>query len=113
MKSENKSSKWYPEIMYREVPEDYSGMNIPLVPVPDGEDMPSCLFLFESRTSTGMDEETRDACHYGELTLHCYCNMSTLRKNLDPETYSKVRTVLGLDPTPGSQELLEREILNK
>lgn len=95
-----KSSKqnWIPEIMYEE---DESGMSshIPFIMVPQGQEMPKMLFVFESR-ETGEYEpnEKGQPIPIMEMDLHQYADMIQLKEGLDEETYDKVRVCLGLEP---------------
>lgn len=95
-----KSSKqnWIPEIMYEE---DESGMSshIPFIMVPQGQEMPKMLFVFESR-ETGEYEpnEKGQPVPIMEMDLHQYADMLQLKEGLDEETYDKVRVCLGLEP---------------
>tara|TARA_A100001515_G_C4499099_1_gene186023 strand:+ start:232 stop:561 length:330 start_codon:yes stop_codon:yes gene_type:complete len=88
------SEKWIPEIVYEE-----GEGNIPFIMVPNDEEMPKILFIFESRETgdfePGLEGEEVpviqwDLCQYG--------NMVTLKNNLDPVTYDIVRSALGLEP---------------
>ncbi len=91
--------QWVPEIFYEE--EDEAGLtsHIPFIAVPEGEEMPGMLFIFESR-ETGELEPGPDGedLPVTELTLTQYANTETLKNNLDAETYDLVRAALGLQP---------------
>jgi len=91
--SENSVTNWYPEIMYEEE------SKIPFVPVPEGEQMPGVLFMFESR-ETGEHEPGSDGepLPIVQMDLHQYANMAILKENLKPEEYDVVRNALGLEP---------------
>jgi hypothetical protein len=93
------TKQWVPEIFYED--EDESGLtsHIPFIAVPDGEEMPKMLFIFESR-ETGEVEPGPDGeeLPVTELTLTQYANTDTLKTNLDPVTYDLVRNALGLQP---------------
>ena len=93
------SKKWIPEIMYEDTEEEGLTSHIPFIPVPNGEEMPKMLFVFESR-ETGEFEPGPEGeeLPVTEMDLHQYADMLTLKENLDPETYDKVREVLGLEP---------------
>ena len=43
------NNQWVPEIYYEEADETGLTSHIPFVAVPDGEEMPRMLFIFESR----------------------------------------------------------------
>ncbi len=90
---------WVPEIMYEGETEDALTSHIPFIPVPEGEEMPKVLFIFESRetgeTEPGPEGEELPVT---EMDLHQYGDMLVLKENLDLETYDKVRLALGLEP---------------
>jgi len=89
---------WIPEICYEE---DANGVSshIPFVQVPNGQEMPKMLFVFESR-ETGEFEPGEDGnpLPIYDMDLHQYADMSSLKKGLSPETYDQVRKALGLEP---------------
>lgn len=89
---------WIPEIMYEDSGEGLSS-NIPFIMVPQSEEMPKMIFIFESR-ETGEFEpnEDGDPVPIMEMDLHQYADMIQLKEGLDPTTYDKVRVCLGLDP---------------
>ena len=91
--AENSITNWYPEIMYEEE------SKIPFVPVPEGETMPSLLFMFESR-ETGEHEPGPDSepMPIVQMDLHQYANMMILKEKLSPSDYDVVRNALGLEP---------------
>jgi hypothetical protein len=93
------NNQWVPEIYYEEADETGLTSHIPFVAVPDGEEMPRMLFIFESR-ETGDFEPGPDGedLPVTQLDLHQYANMLALRNGLDSETYDKVREALGLEP---------------
>jgi hypothetical protein len=72
---------------------------IPFVPVPEGEIMPSLLFMFESR-ETGEHEPGPDGEPLAivQMDLHQYANMMVLKEKLTPQLYDVVRDALGLEP---------------
>lgn len=87
------SSNWYPEIMYEEE------SKIPFVPVPEGEQMPGILFMFESR-ETGEHEPGPDGepLPIVQMDLHQYASMGVLKEKLDAASFDAVRGALGLEP---------------
>ena len=91
-------SRWIPEIMYEES-EDGLTSKIPFIQVPETEEMPRILFVFESR-ETGEFEPGPDGeeMPVTELDLHQYANMATLKEKLNWVEYDNVRYVLGLEP---------------
>jgi hypothetical protein len=91
-------SNWVPEILYEEA-EDGLTSKIPFIQVPDDEEMPSILFMFESRDTgdfePGLDGEEVPVT---ELDLYQYANMSILKSKLSWAEYDNVRFALGLEP---------------
>ena len=94
----NDSMSWIPEIVYEEA-DDGLTSNIPFVSVPEGQDMPKILFIFESR-ETGEYEPGPEGeeLPVTEIDLHQYADMNTLRDVLSTDLYNKVRVSLGLEP---------------
>jgi hypothetical protein len=95
---ENQQRKWFPEIMYEESQDGVSSQ-IPFIMVPEGEQMPSMLFVFESRASgtfePGLEGEEVPVF---EWDLHQYADMAILKDRLSPSIYDIVRKALGLEP---------------
>lgn len=93
-----KSKQWVPEIAYEEA-EGGITSNIPFISVPQDEEMPKVLFVFESR-DTGEIEPgaSGEDIPVVELELHQYVDMAVLKLGLTVEEYDRVRFVLGLDP---------------
>ena len=89
-------TNWIPEILYEEGEEGSS--HIPFIMVPKNETMPVLLYIFESRATEsfepGLDGEEVPVF---EWDLHQYADMLALKNKLDPITYDKVRTALGLE----------------
>jgi len=95
----NKSEiTWIPEIAYEEIDDGISS-NIPFVAVPESEEMPKILFIFESK-KTGEFEPGSDGemLPIVEMDLHQYADMIYLKKGLTPKLYDEVRICLGLEP---------------
>ena len=89
---------WIPEICYEEV-EDGLTSHIPFIQVPDGEEMPGMLFVFESRDTGEVEPGPEgEEMPVFEMELHQYANMVALKNNLDESTYDQVRAALGLEP---------------
>lgn len=97
--------QWVPEIYYEEEEEGGLTSHIPFIAVPEGEDMPKMLFIFESR-ETGEFEPGPEGedLPVTELTLTQYANTETLKNKLDPATYDLVRAALGLQPLKQAAE---------
>ena len=92
------NQQWFPEIMYEEN-EDGSSSKIPFVVVPKEQQMPTFLYVFESR-ETGEFEPGLDGNPVPilEMDLHQYADMLALKQNLAPDLYDEVRVSLGLKP---------------
>ena len=94
------NDNWFPEIMYEE-PSEEDGLtsNIPFIPVPNNQEMPKLLYVFESR-ETGEFEPGPEGedLPVTEMELHQYADMAVFKKKLDIESYDKIRIVLGLEP---------------
>lgn len=107
-----KNKNWIPEIYYEE--ED-NGMtsHIPFITVPDEEEMPKMLFIFESR-ETGEYEPGPDGSDLPvtQIDLHQYADMQCLKEKLDLDDYDKVRKALDLAPmkeaAAAGQKITER-----
>ncbi len=90
-------TNWIPEILYEE--SDEGSSNIPFIIVPENEDMPQLLYVFESRETgeyePGLDGEEVPVVQWD---LHQYADMAILKQKLSADEYDKVRFALGLDP---------------
>lgn len=90
-------SKWFPELMYED---DESGQasKIPFILVPDGEEMPKILFVFESRETGEVEPGPEgEELPVVQWDLHQYADMAILKENLKPEVFDLVRNALGLE----------------
>jgi len=89
---------WVPEIMYEEDETGFSS-HIPFIQVPQEEEMPRLLFLFESR-ETGEFEPGAEGeeLPVTELDLHQYANLSYLKEKMTLAEYDYLRICLGLEP---------------
>jgi len=92
------SDNWVPEIMYEDSGEEGLTSQIPFIPVPEGEEMPKLVYIFESR-ETGEFEPGPEGeeLPVTEMDLHQYADMHTLKTSLDLTTYNRVREALGLE----------------
>ena len=90
---------WVPEIMYEESTEEGLTSHIPFIPVPQEEEMPAFIFIFESR-ETGEFEPGPEGedLPVTDFELHQYADMAVLKNGLLPEVFDQVRSVLGLEP---------------
>ena len=93
------TKQWIPEIMYEEAKVDGLTSHIPFIPVPQEEEMPKLIYVFESR-ETGEFEPgpNGEDLPVTTMDLHQYADMNVLKNNLDTKTYDIVRSVLGLEP---------------
>mgnify|MGYP003154851450 CR=1 FL=1 len=89
-------TNWVPEILYEE--SDEGSSNIPFIIVPENEQMPKLLYVFESRETgeyePGLDGEEVPVVQWD---LHQYADMAVLKQRLSPVEYDNVRFALGLD----------------
>ena len=91
-------AKWFPEICYEES-EDGVTSKIPFIHVPEDEDMPDLLFVFESRDTCEVEPgPSGEELPVTQLDLHQYCSMATLKSKLTVVEYDNVRWALGLEP---------------
>lgn len=96
--------QWVPEIEYEEA-EGGITSNIPFISVPENEEMPKVLFIFESRDTGEVEPGAAgEEIPVFELNLQQYVNMSALKLGLAPAEYDRVRFVLGLDPLKKATE---------
>jgi len=91
-------TNWIPEIMYEDS-EDGLSSKLPFIMVPEKEEMPKILFIFESRDTgefePGIDGEELPIT---EMDLHQYADMAVLKQGLPEDLYNQVRRCLGLQP---------------
>ena len=94
----DRKTTWVPEIMYEEQQDGVSSQ-IPFIMVPQEEEMPKLLYMFESR-ETGTFEPGTDGEEVPviEWDLHQYADMAVLKENLSLTEYDSVRFALGLEP---------------
>ena len=95
-----KTRNWIPEIMYEEAAEEAGiSSHIPFIPVPEDEEMPRILFIFESR-ETGEFEPgpAGEELPVTNFELHQYADMAVLKEKLEPAVFDIVRSALGLEP---------------
>ncbi len=94
------NNHWIPEIMYEESSEE-EGLtsHIPFIPVPENEQMPRILFVFESR-ETGEFEPGPEGedLPVTDFELHQYADMAALKEKLSANVFDQVRSALGLEP---------------
>lgn len=97
MTTEAEQVNWVPEIMYEEGEAGLSS-HIPFITVPQAEQMPKILFIFESRDTGEVEPGPEgEQLPIVELDLHQYADMSALKNNLTAEEYDNVRKALGLE----------------
>ena len=90
-------SQWIPEIMYEEGA-DGAGSHIPFVMVPESEEMPQLLYIFESRETGEVEPGVEgEEVPVVQWDLHQYADMAILKDKLDVAIYDKIRKALGLE----------------
>lgn len=90
---------WIPEIMYEDAGEEGLTSHIPFIPVPEEENMPPFLFVFESRETGDFEPGPEgEDLPVTEMDLHQYADMKVLKENLSSDVFDKVRLALGLEP---------------
>ena len=95
----NTKRGWIPEIMYEEAAEEGFTSQIPFIMVPEEEEMPKLLYIFESRDTGEIEPGPNgEDLPVTELDLHQYVDMSILKRGLTGSQYDVVRSVLGLEP---------------
>lgn len=90
-------SKWFPEIVYED---DEAGQSskIPFIMVPDGEEMPKLLFVFESRETGEVEPGPEgEEVPVVQWDLHQYADMAVLKEKLTIDVFDQVRNALGLE----------------
>jgi len=92
-------NNWIPEIMYEETGDDGLASKLPFIMVPEDQEMPKLLFVFESK-ETGEFEPGPDGEQLPiiEMDLHQYADMAILKDKLPELLYDMVRDALGLEP---------------
>jgi len=91
------SDNWVPEIMYEDTAEEGLTSHIPFIPVPEDEEMPQLVYIFESRETGEIEPGPEgEELPVTEMELHQYADMNVLKTSLDLVTYDKVREALGL-----------------
>lgn len=90
-------SKWFPEIVYED---DEAGQSskIPFIMVPEGEEMPKLLFVFESRETGEVEPGPEgEEVPVVQWDLHQYADMAVLKEKLTIDVFDQVRNALGLE----------------
>jgi len=92
------TTDWVPEIFYEEASDGITS-HIPFIVVPDKQEMPPVLFIFESRETGEFEPDTEgNELPINEITLHQFADMQILKDKLSVEEYDQVRVILGLLP---------------
>jgi hypothetical protein len=96
---EKRKRHWTPEISYESDDADNQLGSLPLIHVPNDEEMPRFLMIWEAR-NTGEFEPGPEGedLPIVEWDLRQYAQMDVLKNSLTPEEYDRVRAVLGLKP---------------
>jgi hypothetical protein len=98
MSKQKAPSNWIPEILYEENQDGISS-NIPFIQVPEGEEMPKVIFIFETRETGDFEPGPEgEEMPVMDMDLHQYADMAALKNNLPLEIYDQVRGALGLLP---------------
>lgn len=89
-------SNWIPEILYEDDPNGLTS-HLPFIPVPQDEEMPNMIFIFESR-NTGEFEPgpAGEELPVSDLDLHQYLNFRFVAKVLGDDQVQILRDALGL-----------------
>ena len=95
-----------PEICYEDFGRDGESISggLPFITVEENQNIPSVLFMYESRKINENDLER-------EIVLHSYANMLQLKSRLSEDLYDEVRLALGLMPLKEAQ--VKGEEINK
>ena len=98
MTTNTDQAAWIPEVLYEESDGGLTS-NIPFIQVPVDQEMPSLLYIFESR-ETGEFEPGSDGedLPVSEMDLHQYADMAVLKERMTVVEYDNVRFALGLEP---------------
>jgi len=92
-------NNWVPEIYYEEADENGLTSHIPFIAVPDDEEMPKILFIFESRETGEVEPGPNgEDLPVTQMDLHQYADMQVLKEGLSLELFDQVRECLGLKP---------------
>jgi hypothetical protein len=84
--------------MYEGESDESMTSSIPFIPIPEEEEMPKVLFIFESRETGAVEPGPEgEELSVTELELHQYADMAILKEKLDEENYDRVRAALGLE----------------
>ena len=96
--TQQSASGWVPEIAYEEAADGITSQ-IPFIQVPNEEEMPKVVFIFESRETGEFEPDAEgEEMPITEIVLHQYADMQILKEGLTVDEYDRVRNVLGLLP---------------
>lgn len=92
-----------PEICYEDFSrgEETITGGLPFINLEEEQNMPSILFLYESKK---IEEEDLER----EIILHSYANMMQLKEKLSEDLYDQIRKSLGLMPLKEAVKLGEK-----
>lgn len=94
----DRNTNWVPEILYEEN-EEGTASNFPFIQVPQDQEMPKMLYIFESRNTGEVEPGPEgEELPVFEWDMHQYADMAVLKSSLRPELYDEVRVSLGLQP---------------
>ena len=97
-------SEWFPEIVYEDEEAGQSS-KIPFIMVPEDQEMPKFLFVFESRETGEIEPgpEGEDV-PVVQWDLHQYADMAVLKEKLPIDVFDQVRQALGLEKFKSAAE---------
>ncbi len=96
--SEKSQQSWVPEICYEEEAEGISS-HIPFIQVPNDQEMPKLLYIFESRETGEFEPGLQgEPVPVVQLDLHQFASLNILKEKFDAQSYDYIRLALGLEP---------------
>jgi hypothetical protein len=95
-----------PIILYEE-PKPGDPVNpIPYIEVPKDGEMPKVIFISEYKETGEFEIDAQfGSAPIVDMLIHQFVGMTELQRKLDPKTYDKVRTALGLMPLKQARKL--------
>jgi len=97
-------SEWFPEIVYEDEEAGQSS-KIPFIMVPEDQEMPKLLFVFESRETGEIEPGSEgEDVPVVQWDLHQYADMVVLKEKLPIDVFDQVRQALGLEKFKNAAE---------
>jgi len=88
-----------PVIYYEDPDEDQGANPIPYIPMDQGEDWPTILFIQEYRDTGEIEPDDQgNPQPICDVYMHKFVDMEFLKDNLDAKTNDIVRVALGMEP---------------